>query len=268
MTKNISLVSVFALIVFAVVWFSARKMDLVFLESSIMTGYTLFSVILFVALFNIRKKLSMIPLAKASTWLVFHVAGGLLCIALFWLHTKTLWPRGVFEGFFAASFYLVSLSGIAGYILQRVNARKLTDTGIEVIYERVPAELAEIRERVEEIVVECTENTGSDILANHYLDTLSWYFRKPRFYISSVFGLGGGGVWLRTKAATVKRYLSDEELAYFNQIEDLANLKLLVDVHYSHQDLNKKWLLVHLPLSVAMLVMVLWHLLLVEVYAT
>jgi len=268
MTKNISLVSVFALIVFAAVWFSARKMELVFLDSSIMTGYTLFSVILFVALFNVRKKLSMIPLAKASTWLVFHVAGGFLCLALFWLHTQRLWPQGIFEGFLAASFYLVTLSGIAGYILQRVNARKLTDTGIEVIYERIPAELAEIREKVEEIVLECTDSTGSEILANHYLDTLAWYFRKPRFYFSSVFGLGGAAVWLRTKASTVKRYLSDEELAYFDQIENLANLKLLVDVHYAHQDLNKKWLLLHLPLSVAMLVMTFWHLFLVEVYAT
>ena len=104
-----------------------------------------------------------------------------------------------------------------------MNSRKLTDTGIEVIYERIPDELREIQEKVEEYILECTEKTGSDILANHYLDTMAWYFVKPRFYWSTLLGnltpmgVGNVRVWLRSKGASVKRYLSTEELEYFNQ---------------------------------------------------
>ena len=271
-TKNISILSIFGAIVFFVAWSTSQKMDLNLENGSVLTGYTLIVVMLLVAFFNVRKKLSMIPLGKASVWLVFHVVGGLLCVALFWLHTKSIWPQGLYEGFLAGAFYLVSISGILGYFIQRMNSRKLTDTGIEVIYERIPDELREIQEKVEEYILECTEKTGSDTLANHYLDTMAWYFVKPRFYWSTLLGnltpmgVGNVRVWLRSKGASVKRYLSTEELEYFNQVEELAELKILVDRHYVYQDLNKKWLLVHVPLSVGLVIMALWHLLLVEVY--
>ena len=136
-----------------------------------------------------------------------------------------------------------------------------------MIYERIPLELREIQEKAEEQILECTEKTGSDVLANHYLDTMVWYFQKPRFYWSTLFGAGNAKVWLRTKGGSVKRYLSSEELEYFEQIENLAELKILVDTHFVHQNLNKKWLLLHVPLSVGLVVMALWHILLVEVYA-
>lgn len=267
MTKNISIVSIFGAIVFLTVWFSSRQLDLVFADTVVMTGYTLLGVMLFVALFNLRKKLSMLPLARASTWLVFHVVGGLLCIAFFWLHTGTIWPQGAYESLLALVFYLVSLSGIVGYVIQRLNARKLTETGIEVIYERIPAEVAEIRERVEEIVLECTETTGSDTLANHYMDTLAWFFRRPRFYWPAILRFGNSTTWLRTNGASVERYLNTEELGFYKQVMELAELRQLIDEHYALQDINKKWLLIHLPLSVALLIMAFWHLLLVEVYA-
>ena len=266
MTKNISILSVFGAIVAVVVGYNAQQMDLNLQNSSVLTGYTLIVVMLCVALFNVRKKLSMIPLGKASSWLVFHVVGGLLCVALYWIHTKSVWPKGLYEGFLAGAFYLVSISGIIGYLLQRLNSRKLTETGIEVIYERIPLELREIQEKAEEYIVECTESTASDVLANHYLDTMVWYFQKPRFYWSILFGAGNARMWLRTRGASVKRYLSTEELDYFKRLEELAELKVLVDTHFVHQDLNKKWLVFHVPLSVGLVIMALWHLLLVEVY--
>jgi hypothetical protein len=267
MTKNISILSIFGVIALIVVGYNAQKMDLNLQDSSVLTGYTLIAVMLCVALLNTRKKLSMIPLGKASSWLVFHVVGGLVCLGLFWIHTENFWPKGLYEGFLAGTFYLVSLSGIFGYLIQRLNSRKLTETGIEVIYERIPLELREIQEKAEEQILECTEKTGSDVLANHYLDTMVWYFQKPRFYWSTLFGAGNAKVWLRTKGGSVKRYLSSEELEYFEQIENLAELKILVDTHFVHQNLNKKWLLLHVPLSVGLVVMALWHILLVEVYA-
>jgi hypothetical protein len=50
-------------------------------------------------------------------------------------------------------------------------------------------------------------------------------------------------------------------------LEEVFELKILVDTHFVHQNLNKKWLLLHVPLSVGLVIMALWHLLLVEVYA-
>ena len=72
------------------------------------TGWILFSVMVFLAAFNTRKKLAMLPLGSARVWLHAHMAGGLLALALFWLHTGSVWPHGLYLKALAACFYLVS----------------------------------------------------------------------------------------------------------------------------------------------------------------
>ena len=267
MTKRYLFACLLAVIMAGTVLYITGQMELNLAKSEILSGYTLLGLIIFLGAFNLRKKLSMLPLLKASTWLVFHVVVGLLCIFLFWLHTASIWPDGNYEIALTIIFYLVFLTGIGGLFIQKSNAIKLTETGIEVIYERIPAELSEIRERCEAIVLECTETTSSDTVANHYIATLAWYFKRPRFYWPTLLGHGNAKTWLRNNQASVRRYLNEEETGYFNQLIELAELKQLIDEHYTLQDINKKWLLVHLPLSVGLLIISFWHLLLVEVFA-
>ncbi|NKB56700.1 MAG: hypothetical protein GKS00_10220 [Alphaproteobacteria bacterium] len=252
---------------FAVVAWYARFTWLELGNPSIVTGYTLLVLMLMLGFFNIRKRLSMVPVGRTSLLLAFHVAAGLLAIALFWLHTGTLWPTGSYERILAVLFYLVSLTGILGYIILRSLPRRLTQTGIEVVYERIPAELGEIREKVEALTLECTEKTGSDTVAQHYIGTLNWFFRRPRFGLSHLVGGDAAGHWLRGPGGAARRYLNDVEKEYFDQILELGTLKILVDRHYACQDLMKKWLLVHVPLSMAVILVSIWHLLLVNVYA-
>ena len=78
MTKNISILSIFGVIALIVVVYNAQKMDLNLQNSSVLTGDTLIVCILCVSLLNPRKKLSMIPLGKASSCVVYHVVGGLI----------------------------------------------------------------------------------------------------------------------------------------------------------------------------------------------
>lgn len=252
---------------FALVAWYARTTSLQLGNPAIVTGYTLFVLMLLLGFFNVRKRLSMVPVGRASLWLAFHVAAGLLAIALFWLHTGSLWPVGTYERVLAALFYLVSLTGIFGYIIQRALPRRLTQTGIEVIYDRIPAEIGEIREKVEALALECTDKTGSDTVAQHYIGTLNWFFRRPRFIVSHLVGGDAAGHWLRGPGSAARRYLNDVEKEYFDQILELGSLKVLVDRHFACQDLMKKWLLLHVPLSMAVILVSVWHLILVNVYA-
>src|SRR4051812_14874206 len=73
-----------------IVWHRSTRMS--FNDPDFATGYALFALIVFLALYNGRKRLSMIPLGRASTWLTLHLVGGALSMALFWLHTGNLWP--------------------------------------------------------------------------------------------------------------------------------------------------------------------------------
>ena len=47
----------------------------------------------------------------------------------------------------------------------------------------------------------------------------------------------------------------------------LAERKAEIDFHYAAQALMKRWLLLHLPLAAAVVLLALWHILLVHIYA-
>jgi hypothetical protein len=236
-------------------------------EPTIITGYSLLAIMLGLGFYSARKRLSMLPLGRSAVWLSVHAVGGVVAIALFFMHTGSLWPSGFYEQVLAVLFYLVSITGLVGYFLQRMYPHRITETGIEVIYERIPAELAAMREKAEALVVECTEETGSDTLSRSYLETLSWYFRQPRFFWAHALGDPKADHWVRTNCNSVRRYLNDAEGGYLDQIEELAQVKAKIDFHYAAQSIMKRWLLFHVPFSASVLVLALWHLFMLHVYA-
>lgn len=235
-------------------------------DPAILTGYYLFGLMVLLGLFNLRKKLSMVPLGNASTWLRVHVTGGLLAVALFWLHIGKLWPTGLYEQLLTLTFYLVSITGVAGYVLLRIYPSRLTQSGIEVIYERIPAELAAIREEAEALILRCAEETKNDTIARHYLETFHWFFSRPRHFWSHALGSRKGANWVRNEINNLRRYLNDAEQSHLDKLADLAFVKNRIDYHYAAQSIMKIWLLFHLPLSVAVLALAVWHFILVHVY--
>ena len=232
-----------------------------------LTGWALAGLFLFLGLFNARKKLAMIPLGSAHFWLRLHVTGGMTALLLFWLHTHSLWPAGFYEQCLAGLFYALTLSGIAGYILQRIYPTRLTMSGVEMIYERIPAEIARLRAQAEDIIVKCTQESSSQVLAKHYFETLEWFFRRPRFFISHAAGIPKAEHWVRHQHHIVTRYLSDRDKDYFRQLEELARYKNKVDLHFALQSIMKGWLLIHIPLTFMALILSFWHVVLVHIYA-
>jgi hypothetical protein len=235
-------------------------------NTSSVTGWCLLVVIFALAGFNGRKKLSTLPLGRAAWWLKAHVAGGIATLAIFWLHTGTLWPTGGYERVLAVLFYAVNLSGLAGLALQKLYPPALTRSGIEVIFERIPEEVASLREQAEGVVAECTTITASGVLAQYYLETFDWFFRRPRFAMSHAVGGENARAWLRNESASITRTLGAKEQEYLQKLTALAERKINLDFQYVAQFLMKCWLLVHVPLAAAMIALALWHVLVVYVY--
>ena len=115
-------------------------------------------------------------------------------------------------------FYLLNLSGIIGWVMQRAFPRALSDTGVEVIYEKIPAVLAQLCGEAETTVLECTKQTGSGILGRYYVETLHWYFMRPRFFWNhALFGGKKARVWVREQCAPVRLYLNAAEQKYLDR---------------------------------------------------
>jgi len=107
-------------------------------QNGFLTGWILFGLVLALSGYRIRKKVSTLPIGRASSWLQAHIYGGLIALFAFFVHVGWRIPDGVFEGMFAAVFLLVALSGVVGIAINRIFARRLTRRGEEVIFERIP----------------------------------------------------------------------------------------------------------------------------------
>jgi hypothetical protein len=256
-----------AVAAFGVVAMQYVRIDNALGDTSLLTGYVLYCTLVFLALFNMRKRLSMLPVGRAAVWFAFHLVFGVLAMAFFWLHTGTFWSIGLYEQVLMVLFYGTCLTGIAGYVLQRIIPARLIQTEYEVIYERIPSEIAEIRSEAESLILRCTDVSGADTLARHYVETVDWFFRRPRFFLSHVFGLQSGEHWLHQNVGIVRRYLSEAELPFLDRLYALGVRKNRIDEHYALQGLMKRWLLIHLPFSTALIVLATWHLVIVHVYA-
>lgn len=267
LSRDGTILAVAVAAVFVAVAFQARRGWLSFADPAILTGYLQLALLMGLALFAARKRLSMIPFVRASIWMTVHVLAGLLVAAVFWLHSGTVWPGGLYEQVLTALFYFVIATGILGYLLQTVLPTRLTQSGNEIIYERIPGELARLRAAAQGIVLACVEETGNDPLAQHYCETLHWYFQKPRFFLSHAVGSMRAQHWLHHNASAVERYLDEKGKHYHQQLYGLAQEKCSIDLHYAQQSLMKWWLFAHVPSAAVLMVFVIWHLILVNVYA-
>ncbi len=256
----------FATLLFIVTWIWTGQIDSGLGIQGFASGWVLLGIIAFLSLFSARKRLSFLPLASSSRWFVLHVVCGFLALFLFWLHTGVIWPRGLYEQMLTALFYVTSISGMMGLVMEKVYPTQLTRSGVEIIYERIPAEIAEIREEVESLILKCTEETGSSTLAQHYIETLRQYFQRPRFFINNIFDGQLAQHWVRQQRMVVERFLDEKERNYMDKVFALADKKRKIDFHYTLQTLLKTWLLAHIPLAAAVVAMVIWHIILILVF--
>ena len=236
-------------------------------QGAVVTGYVLFAMMLALGLFNLKKRLVALPFGTARAWMSAHLIIGTVSVPLYLQHTGTLWPGGYYERAIALAFYIVMLSGAAGYVLQRLLPRRLAHLDMEVIYERIPGEIFALRERVEGLVLKGVQDAGSDTLGRYYLESLQWFFRRPRFFLSHLFGSGRAPRWVRGHVSALRRYLNETERGVLDQVEQLAFRKNQLDAHFALQSVLKLWLFVHIPAAVLLLALALWHLLVVNIYA-
>lgn len=234
---------------------------------AVITGYALFALMIALGLFNWRKRLLVLPVGTARHWMIAHGVLGAIALPLYWQHAGSLWPTGFYEQALALFFYVTMGSGLVGWVLERQLPRRLSDLGAEVIYERIPGELHEVRMRAEALVVEGVAKTGSSTLGRYYSESLHWYFRRPRFLLSHLLGAGRGARWIGGHIGALRRYLNEDERAVLDRIETLALRKNQLDAHFALQSLLKLWLFVHVPGAVLLIALACWHLLVVNVYA-
>ncbi len=227
------------------------------------SGLALFGVVLLLAFYGVRKRIAVVPLGSAAGWLQVHIYAAYLSIVLFLLHTGGRVPGGLLEGALALLFVLVAASGLLGLALSRTLPSRLASRGEEVLFERIPAFRRELREQAEAMIAK----TGSAVLTGFHSDRLAWFLAAPRngwrHVVQSTRPVGE----LIERLEDLRRYLDDEEGRVALELAMIIRKKDDLDYHYALQRLLRGWLLVHAPLTWALLPLAMAHAVLANAFA-
>lgn len=228
------------------------------------TGWALLAVMLFLTLYNARKKLPFLPLGRSGTWLQLHAYVGYFSGVLFLAHLSWRFPRGGFGLTLAALFVAVAGSGILGLWWSRRAPRRLTDGGGEVLFERIPVIRRELQTRAEALALESVQAGGTMAIAEFYRLHLADFFRASRNFAAHLTGFSEPKNPWRGRLEDLGRFLTPEQNQQLRELNDLIRQKDGLDRQYALQWSLKAWLFVHVPLTYSLLLATGWHVVLVH----
>jgi len=250
-------------------------------------GIAAAAVLLFETALNLRKRLPTWRIGRQETWLKGHIWLGLLAVPLVLFHSGFRFHGALAVGLAAVFFALVA-SGIFGLVLQQFLPRLMTRGAPgETVYEQIPHVVDQLRVEAYEIaaaacgaIPEAAEEMAESerIRANprRARQVQAWRAGSPtedasplrRFYLESVrpFLRGDGRTGPLSDAEEAERTLE----ALFRTLPPMLHeaARDLADVAAERRDLAVQrrlhhwlhgWLMVHVPLTAALLVLLAAH---------
>jgi hypothetical protein len=242
------------LVVMAGVWLWAARMRSRLESPSYFTGWVLLGALVFLALFQLRKKLPAPPLGSAATWLQLHLYTGLGSAGLYLIHAPWRWPNGKLESTVAVLYGATFFSGVVGLYWTRSLPRRLSRLGQEVIYERIAAMRGRLRDRAQAAVLGSVRSGGATTLGEFYRARLHDYFSMHRGWRFRLWPDSRVRKSLLAELTEATRYLSDNERKTAEELFALVRERDHLDYAEALQWRLKAWLFVHIALTYPLLI--------------
>ncbi len=237
-------------------------------KTTFASGATLFAFILFLASYQIRKKLFFLSLGNTSLWLQIHIFIGLMSCLLFVLHISFRLPNGWLEGILFCCYTIVFLSGVLGWFLSRTVPSRLLSCGEEVLFERIPIHRKQLLDHVETLVFESSSLTEGSAIPEFYLRYLRHFFESHRNLFRHLFHFTRHRHKLLQKTSNINSLLNEEEKIIMQKITNLIKKKDDLDRQHALQLSLKAWLFVHVPLTYSLIIFALFHIVAVFAFAS
>lgn len=263
-TINISITMLISIAILAIYAIGTATL----VTGSDLSGWMLAGLIIFLALYNLRKSLPFLPLGSSAQWLQLHIYIGFLTFVLFAVHLGLSLPHGIFESLLALLYLLVFLSGVCGLYITRAYPRRLTNLGEEAIFEQIPVLQRNIRTEIERSLLECAAETEGSELPVFYRDHLHDFVTDNPDYLSHL-ALGRSRKWrkLTRKISDQTRYLNEQEREVLAGLLTLLERKHELDTQRAFQGALKIWLFLHIPATYTLLVFMVFHVILVHAWS-
>ena len=223
------------------------------------TGSLLLAALVFLTIYNVRKKLTFLPLGTSTAWLQLHIYVGLGAVWLFLLHTSFRIPTGIFETSLAALYLAVTASGLYGLYLTRTIPSRLAALGEEVIWERIPGLRRQVAERAQELMLAARDESSARVITDIYSRRLFRFLetsRGWRYYLRPTSTLRRQ---LLVELDGLKRYLGEPQQQQVEELAALTARKDDLDYHDALQGWLKCWLFAHIGGTYALLLFAGFH---------
>jgi hypothetical protein len=208
-------------------------------------------IFVFEMLLGLRKARPAWQLGGASSWARAHVWLGTLALALSLLHAGFR-VRGTMSVVLTSLLGCVTLSGVVGLTIHQVVPRWMTARiPRETIYEQIPVVLGELRKEAAELVTKADD------------DVLSRFYREDIESFLASSSAGRHRLLEPERAARVfdriEKRVRPECHDALRDLRDICDERAQLFLQQRMQAWLHGWLLVHVPLSYALIVLVAAH---------
>lgn len=252
----------------ALLYLVERIYEISLRDGTYLTGWVLFAMTVLLALLNVRKKLSMLPLLPAALWFQAHVYVGILAFGLFFLHSNFRLPNGPFEKALWWASVLAFATGILGLLLTRLLPGRLKRHPERVVFERIPAFRSELQTEAECLALRAVGDSDDSRISDFYLKVLAPFLRKPRNLLAHLMGSRRHAWRLDAQFRAVRHSAKQDAHELLEKLQEIAEAKDVLDHQYALQLTLKAWLFLHIPVSIAALLLAITHVLLAYAFGT
>jgi hypothetical protein len=240
-------------------WWWTEQLENRLQSSSFFTGWLLLGAVLFLAGFQLRKKLPAPSWGSAALWMQLHIYAGLGTAGLYAMHAGVHWPTGVLETALAALYAATFASGLVGLYWTRTLPRRLSRVSEEMIYERIAALRGMLRDRAQAAVLTAVRTAGATTLGEFYRQRLHDYFSLRRGWGYRLWPTTRLRKELLAELTDATRYLSEAECKTAEDLFALVRSRDDLDYHEALQWRLRAWLFVHIALTYPLLAVAALH---------
>jgi len=266
--KRIVRNSVLAAIALVVVYWFVWLYETGFRDPRFFDGWVLVACIVVLTLFNVRKKLAMLPLGKAAAWMQAHIYAGWIAVGTFALHTELSLPDAPLEWALWVVFLIVALSGVIGVYLTRSLPPKLEAHEERVLFERIPQFRSQLAREVGDLAIGSVNEAGSMTISDLYINTLHEFFARPQNLLLHLRGSRRPLIRICSEIDKLERYLDATGKEILARIKNCVITKDALDFQYANQGALKFWLFIHIPATYGLITLAIAHIAVMYAYSS
>jgi hypothetical protein len=221
-------------------------------------GIAGYAMMLYAGLLGARKRVPTWRIGRAQTWMRGHLWIGLLSLLFILFHTGFAF-RGPLTLVLMLLFFMVIASGILGAAIQHYVPGFMTSrVPLETIYEEIPHVRAQLREEADQLVAAISQNVLVEIehddrerFREVYLHKVRPYLEDPETPDSDLADPLRSGETFQA----LRRLLAPQMHDALDDLEGICTEEQQLSRQIRIYRWLHAWLLVHVPLSIALLVL-------------